>query len=131
MRLLLLIGVACLSFLLLSRENSISSPTVPDLAYVVNWKPQPDRTMQVDFEGASFRYTILDDKPAPLCQMVMPTRDGELRWITRSGHQAHQYLTKKEPFLYREAGDTEWRWLSLKSYRDCLRYDSDEKKCTD
>ena len=131
MKVLLFIGVVCLSFLLLSRANSNSLPRVPDLIFVLNWGPQPDRTMQVDFEGASFRYSILDDKPAPLCQMVMPTREGELRWVTRSGQQAHQYLTKREPFLYRVAGDTEWRWFSLKTYRDCLRYDSDEKPCTD
>ena len=130
-RLILLIAVICFTFLLLTRVVSTPYPMVPDLAFVLNWEPKPDRTMQVDFEGVSFRYSILDDKPAPLCQMVMPSHGGELRWVTRSGQQAHQYLTKKDPFLYRREGDTEWRWLSLKTYKDCLRYDSDVKKCTD
>ncbi len=111
------------------RVNSVAIPIVPDLAFVTKWEPKPDRTMQVDFEGISFRYAILDDKPAPLCQMVMPYGHNELRWVTRGGHMAHQYLTKDEPVLYRFAGDEDWNWLSLNTYKDCLRYNSEKLEC--
>ena len=119
-RLVLIISIAFFTFAIFAQKAMTEFPTkMPSLDMVLDWNPMPDRTLQVDFEGIAFRYHILDDKPAPNCQMVVKLPHNELRWVTRPNQQAHQYLTKAEPFLYKRAGDSEWLWLSLKTYKDC------------
>lgn len=128
-RLIFILCIVCFAFLLLIRDAFTSFPKVPPLEMALNWEPMPDRTLQVDFEEVSFRYEILDDKPAPSCQMVLRLPYEELRWVTRPSQQAHQYLTKAEPTLYKMNGDNEWLWLSLKTYKDCINYDWDKLQC--
>ena len=92
---------------------------LPPFEEMLDWKPKPDRTIEVTFENVSFRYSILDWKPAPDCQAVTEnTRTKELRWVTHSGMHAHQYLTKNKPMLYKKRGSAEWYWLNLKTYKE-------------
>jgi hypothetical protein len=128
-RLVLIFSIACFVIFVFVKKAMTEFPNVPPLEMALDWKPMPDRTMQVDFEGVSFRYEILDEKPAPHCSSVLRLPHNELRWVTRPSNQAHQYLTKGEPLLYRRFGDTEWLWLSLKTYKDCVKYDSDKLEC--
>lgn len=98
---------------------SYELPGVPDFEEMLDWKPKPDRTIEVTFENISFRYSILDWKPAPDCQAVTEnTRTKELRWVTHSGKHAHQYLTKNTPTLYKKRGSAQWYWLNLKTYKE-------------
>lgn len=98
---------------------SYELPGVPDFEEMLDWKPKPDRTIEVTFENVSFRYSILDWKPAPDCQAVTEnTRTQELRWVTHSGMHAHQYLTKNTPMLYRKRDSAQWYWLNLKTYKE-------------
>ena len=94
-------------------------PVVPPFQEMLDWRPQPDRTMEVVFPGVSFRYSILDYKPAPNCQAVVEVvGTKELRWVTHAGIFAHQYLTRNSPMLFKRAGEAEWHWLNIKTYEE-------------
>ena len=94
-------------------------PKVPPFTEMLDWKPQPDRTMEVVFPGISFRYSILDYKPAPGCQAVVEiVGTKELRWVTHSGLFAHQYLTRNTPMFFKRAGEAQWHWLNMKTYKE-------------
>jgi hypothetical protein len=105
--------------LFVARSGSDELPKVPPFEEMLDWRPQPDRTMEVVFPGIRFRYSILDFKPAPSCQAVVEmVGTKELRWVTHAGIFAHQYLTKNTPMLFKRAGEGQWHWLNLKTYRE-------------
>lgn len=102
-----------------TKGGSYELPKVPPFETMLDWQPQPDRTMEVVFPGISFRYSILDYKPAPGCQAVVEmVGTKELRWVTSSGMFAHQYLTKNTPMLFKRAGEVEWHWLNIRTYKE-------------
>ena len=99
--------------------KSSELPVVPLFEEMLGWEPQPDRTMEVTFPGISFRYSILDWKPAPNCQAVVEmVGTKELRWVTHAGIFAHQYLTKNTPMLFKREGEGQWHWLNMKTYKE-------------
>ena len=114
--LVLLVSVAAINIV---PNISNELPELPPFEEMLDWKPKQDRTIEVTFPDISFRYSILDWKPAPECQAVsaMPETE-ELRWVTHAGMFAHQYLTKNTPTLYKRRGSSEWYWLSLKTYKE-------------
>ena len=102
-----------------AKGGSYALPKVPPFEEMLDWRPQPDRTMEVVFPGISFRYSILEYKPAPDCQAVVEmVGTKELRWVTNSGMFAHQYLTRNTPMLFKRAGEVEWHWLNIKTYEE-------------
>ena len=110
-----LLGIAGLMI----AEARSELPKVPPFEEMLDWRPQPDRTMEVVFPGISFRYSILDYKPAPNCQAVVEmVGTKELRWVTNAGIFAHQYLTRNSPMLFKRAGEAEWHWLNIKTYKE-------------
>lgn len=101
------------------KGGSYELPVVPPFEEMLDWRPQPDRTMEVVFDGISFRYSILDYQPAPGCQAVVEIiGTKELRWVTHSGLFAHQYLTRNTPMFFKRAGEAEWHWLNMKTYKE-------------
>jgi hypothetical protein len=92
---------------------------VPPLEQMVRWFPERDRTLVVAFPDISYRYEILDWKPAPSCQAVTEmVSTKELRWITHAGWMAHQYLTRSEPMAFKRPGDGEWHWMSKQTFKE-------------
>ena len=111
-----LLGIAGL---MIVEARSEGLPVVPPFEEMLDWRPHPDRTMEVLFPGISFRYSILDFKPAPNCQAVVEVvGTKELRWVTHSGLFAHQYLTRNTPMFFKRAGEAEWHWLNIKTYKE-------------
>ena len=105
--------------LMIAKGRSYELHKVPPFTEMLDWKPQPDRTMEVVFPGISFRYSILDYKPAPGCQAVVEmVGTKELRWVTHSGLFAHQYLTRNTPMFFKRAGEAQWHWLNMKTYKE-------------
>ena len=105
--------------LIVTEVRSEELPVVPPFEEMLDWKPQPDRTMEVSFPGISFRYSILDWKPAPHCQAVLEmVGTKEIRWVTHSGMFAHQYLTRNTPMFFKRAGEAQWHWLNMKTYKE-------------
>lgn len=103
----------------MTEAKSGELPIVPPFTEMLNWEPQPDRTMEVTFPGIAFRYSILDWKPAPLCEAVLPlVRTKEIRWVTHAGIHAHQYLTRNSPMMFKREGEAEWHWVNLKTYKE-------------
>ena len=94
-------------------------PVVPPFQEMLGWGPNPDRTMEVSFPGISFRFSILDWKPAPGCQAVKEMVGlEELRWVTHAGFFSHQYLTKSYPMAFKREGESEWHWMNTKTYKE-------------
>ena len=115
----LVAALLLVSGLLVAKGASYELPKVPPFEEMLDWRPQPDRTMEVVFPGIRFRYSILDYKPAPGCQAVVEmVGTKELRWVTNSGMFAHQYLTRNTPMLFKRAGEAQWHWLNIKTYKE-------------
>ena len=103
---------------LFAKDAMTEMPGVPPFEQAIEWYPLPDRTLLVRFENVSFRYQIVDSKPAPDCQAVLRLSskfNHQLRWIT-DGFINHQYLTKGDPSFYKEVKNEEWLWMSIKTY---------------
>ena len=110
-----LLGIAGLMI----AEARSELPVVPPWEEMLDWKPQPDRTMEAVFPGIRFRYSILDFKPAPDCQAVVEmVGTKELRWVTNAGFFSHQYLTRNTPMLFKREGEAAWHWLNIKTYEE-------------
>jgi len=115
----LVVALLLATGLMVAKGRSYELPKVPPFTEMLDWKPQPDRTMEVVFPGISFRYSILDYKPAPGCQAVVEiVGTKELRWVTHAGIFAHQYLTKNTPMFFKRAGEAQWHWLNMKTYKE-------------
>ena len=115
----LLVVLLLASGLLVAKGASYELPTVPPFQEMLDWQPKPDRTLEVTFPDVSFRYSILDWKPAPNCQAVIEDVGAkELKWVTHAGFFAHRYLTKSTPMLYKIRGEAQWYWLNLKTYEE-------------
>jgi len=115
----LVVALLLATGLMVAKGRSYELPIVPPFEEMLDWRPQPDRTMEVVFDGISFRYSILDFKPAPDCQAVVEmVGTNELRWVTNSGMFAHQYLTRNTPMLFKKEGEAEWHWLNIKTYKE-------------
>lgn len=120
MRLYTIILVAILSVFLFVKEAMSGAPEVPPLEQVVDWHPLPDRTLVAEFDDVMFRYQILSSKPVSGCQVVVrlpESQNNELRWITQ-GFNNYQYLTRGTPSFYKELGDGQWLWLSIRTYKE-------------
>ena len=113
--------------LTIAEAKSYELPVVPPFQEMLGWGPNPDRTMEVEFPGVSFRYSILDWKPAPGCQAVKEMVGmEELRWVTHAGFFSHQYLTRSYPMAFKREGESEWHWMNTKTYKEkepCLKAD--------
>jgi len=120
-----------LGTLVLTGKGSTSEPLqVPPFNELLDWGPAPDRTMVVSYPGISYRYSILAWGPASGCNAVVEVdKTDELRWLTRSGWFAHEYLTKRTPMAYKIEGTSEWIWMSKKTHRLCVEYDYIKLKC--
>ena len=122
-RLYMIILIAVFSVFIFAKNAMTEMPVVPPFEQATGWYPLPDRTLLVEFDGIAFRYQILDNKPAPHCQAVVQlprSQNHELRWITQ-GFINHQYLTTGTPSFYKELGNEEWLWGSIRTYQeDCL-----------
>ena len=115
----LVVALLLVTWLFVVKGGSYELPKVPPFEEMLDWKPQPDRTMEVVFPSISFRYSILDYKPAPSCQAVLEVvGTKELRWVSHSGLFAYQYLTRNTPMLFKRAGEAEWHWLNIKTYKE-------------
>ena len=117
------IGIIVLIFaLMIGTAKAISRnvlPVVPPFQEMLSWNPNPDRTMEVSFEGVSFRYSILDWKPSPDCQAVTEMVGmEELRWVTNAGFFSHQYLTRSYPMAFKREGEGEWHWMNVRTYKE-------------
>ena len=117
------IGIIVLIFaLMIGTAKAISRnglPVVPPFQEMLSWNPNPDRTMEVSFEGVSFRYSILDWKPSPDCQAVVEmVGRKELRWVTNAGFFSHQYLTRSYPMAFKREGEAEWHWMNVRTYKE-------------
>ena len=117
------IGIIVLIFaLMIGTAKAISRnvlPVVPPFQEMLSWNPNPDRTMEVSFEGVSFRYSILDWKPSPDCQAVTEMVGmEELRWVTNAGFFSHQYLTRSYPMAFKREGEAEWHWMNVRTYKE-------------
>jgi len=128
MRAICVVSISCLLAMWGMKEaRSNELPKVPLFEEMLNWEPRPDRTMEVTFPGISFRYSILEWKPAPSCQAVVEmVGTKELRWVTHAGMFAQQYLTRNTPMLFKREGEAQWHWLNIKTYKEiepCLKVD--------
>ena len=117
------IGIIVLIFaLMIGTAKAISRnvlPVVPPFQEMLSWNPNPDRTMEVSFEGVSFRYSILDWKPSPDCQAVVEmVGRKELRWVTNAGFFSHQYLTRSYTMAFKREGEAEWLWMNVRTYKE-------------
>ena len=117
------IGIIVLIFALtIGTAKAISRnclPVVQPFQERRSWNPNPERTMEVSFEGVSFRYSILDWKPSPDCQAVVEmVGRKELRWVTNAGFFSHQYLTRSYPMAFKREGEAEWHWMNVRTYKE-------------
>ena len=114
--------IGCLLVIVVLKTRSVRSgelPFIPPYTEMVSWQPQSDRTLEVAFENVSFRYSILDNKPAPNCQAVTElVGQKEIRWVKNTGFFAHQYLTRSAPMMYRWTGEADWNRMNLKTYKE-------------
>ena len=39
-------------------------------------------------------------------------------WGTHSGWFDHQYLTRNTPMFFKRAGEAQWHWLNMKTYKE-------------
>ena len=58
--LVLLVSVAAINVV---PNISYELPDLPPFEEMLDWKPKPDRTIEVTFPNISFRYSILDWNP--------------------------------------------------------------------
>ena len=117
-RSIIMFSIAFFVVLMFAKDAMTEMPKVPPFEQAIEWNPLPDRTLLVVFDNISFRYQIVDSKPAPDCQSVLRLSskyNHQLRWIT-DGFINHQYLTKGDPSFYKYTRNRDWLWMSIKTY---------------
>ena len=117
-RSIIMFSIAFFVVLMFAKDAMTEMPKVPPFERAIEWNPLPDRTLLVVFDNISFRYQIVDSKPAPDCQSVLRLSskyNHQLRWIT-DGFMNHQYLTKGDPSFYKYTRNRDWLWMSIKTY---------------
>jgi len=113
-----MLSIALFIVCIFAKDAMTETPKVPPFEQAIEWHPLPDRTLLVIFDNISFRYQIVDSKPAPDCQSVLRLSskyNHQLRWVT-DGFINHQYLTKGDPSFYKYTRNSEWLWMSIKTY---------------
>ena len=94
-------------------------PGLPPLKTLKNWFVAHDQTMIVEFpSGVLFKFEILAWGDMKDCAVVQTTSTGDRKWLAHAGFYSHEYLTSAKPVAYRLPGQTIWRWVALKTYKD-------------
>ena len=92
---------------------SVASPKEPDIEFLTDWKPLPDRTMILRFGGDLYRHHILASSPRSECNGVSINETKEIRLITIDSNHAWEYLISLKPVFYSNDGRS-WVFLPEK-----------------
>jgi hypothetical protein len=96
---------------------SIAEPKEPDLIFLTDWKPLPDRTMILRFGGDLYRHHILASSPKSECNGVTVSNNGEITLIARTVGQAWSYIISPFPVFYSDDGKV-WIFIPKEKISD-------------
>jgi len=89
---------------------SLVTPKEPNIEFLTEWKPLPDRTMILRFGGDYYRHHILASSPKPECNGISINETKEIQLITIDSNHAWEYLISLAPVFYSNDGRT---WIFL------------------
>ena len=89
-------------------------PKEPEMYLLQSWEALPDRTVALNFDGVSFRHSILDHKRAKDCKGVTVNDDGTISLLTHIGDNVFRYELNGKPEFYKIDGG-EWKWVGEKT----------------
>lgn len=99
---------------------STAEPEEPDILFLTDWKPLPDRTMILRFGGDFYRHHILAFSPKHECNGVTVSGNKEINLIVNTSGSAWEYIISFNPVFYSKDGKN-WEFITDVKVNDKIR----------